>query len=542
MDNPATRQRGTVFALVLSLAVTFGVPAKADEPFPEYEAIRPNVAFWTRVYSEWSLGQVAVHDLEHPGVVYEVVDLPGPIEERYTEEQQEFIEKLNERWKERLERLEQKIRTKRELNLDEMGWALLISTEAGTDRHEDADERVRTQRGLRERFRRGIELSGRYEQAIREIFKDAGLPLDLAYLPHVESSYQASARSSAGAVGVWQFTRGTGKSYLRIDGSVDERLDPIAAGRGAAAYLSEAQSRFDNWPLALTSYNHGMVGIGRAVDRMGNDYERIFLDYDGRSFGFASKNFYSEFLAAQAIARDPDAHFPEGLTLEPAFDLDRIVLGHRVRPGSLSGAYAIPLPELAAINPAWRSSAVKSDRALPAGLTVWLPAGTLARTGGSVALPEDGTYIVRRGDTLSGIAAAHGMSLGELREANDLPRGTSLIQVGQRLNVAQEPDQSVHVVRAGETLSGIATRYGMTLGALRRLNGMAPSDDLIRAGQRLIVTGDEAANAYVVRRGDTLLGIAVRHGVRLSALLDFNRLNESSTIQPGDLIRIPVFR
>jgi membrane-bound lytic murein transglycosylase D len=172
-----------------------------------------------------------------------------------------------------------------------------------------AAERVRSQRGLRERFRRGLEISARYEQHFRRIFRDAGLPEDLAYLPHVESSFQAAAKSSAGAVGIWQFTRAAAERYMTVNEIVDERLDPIAATRGAARYLRDAYNRLGSWPLALTSYNHGVNGMQRAKNLYGGDLVRIIADYDHPQFGFASRNFYTEFLAARDIARQPERYF-----------------------------------------------------------------------------------------------------------------------------------------------------------------------------------------------------------------------------------------
>jgi membrane-bound lytic murein transglycosylase D len=516
-----SRCRLKVLALLLCLGIT--PLAAGDADFPEYESIRPNVEFWTKVFAQWSQGQVVVHDLDHPAIIYEVVDLPGPVEERYTEEQQELVEDLNELWQDRLEGLEHKLRDGQPLDEAEKSWALQIATHAGGAAVEGAHERVRTQRGLRERFRRGVEISTRYEERIRAIFREADLPEDLAYMPHVESSYQAAARSSAGAVGVWQFTRGTGKLYLRINSTIDERLDPIAAAHGAAAYLRDAYDKLGDWPIALTSYNHG-----------------------------ASKNFYSEFLAARAIAREPERHFPGELNPEPPLDQDSVVLDRRATPAGIARTYGISVDDLARLNPAWSQRAVRSGLALPSGSSFWLPAGTLARHGGEARLPraglsgyidDEGFYVVRRGDTLSAIAVAHGVSLSRLREWHALSAGESLIHVGQRLRIVEPGaagEKLVNVVRTGETLSSIAQRYGMSLGTLRRLNGLEPTDSLIRVGQRLLVNAAAVAAVYVVRHGDTLLEIALRHGVKLSTLLSANQMSERAIIRPGQRIRVPV--
>jgi membrane-bound lytic murein transglycosylase D len=533
-----------------------GAPACVPDTsnFPSYPAIEPNVEFWKRVFGEWGLGQVAVHDLDHPSIVYEVVDLPGPIEERYTETQLDFVEDLNELWKSRLRTVADKSAARKSLDEEEKRLALLITTTAGSDAIVDADERIRTQRGLRQRFRRGLEISYRYEPAIREILRETGLPEDLAHLPHVESSYQAAARSSAGAVGVWQFTRGTGRHYLTITSAVDERLDPILAARGAARYLEEAHDRLGDWALALTSYNYGLNGMSRALEKFGPDYETIFLQYEGRYFGFASKNFYSEFLAAREVACDSATYFPEGVRAEPPHDGERVVLEGRTTPGRIAAAYGVPLDELATLNLAWSRRAVRSGLLLPKGSTVWVPPGTLARlnsaglsitTAWSRALGADGTYVVQRGDTLSTIAQDYGMSVRGLRELNGIPRNETLIVVGQRLRVSDASASESHVVRRGETLSGIANRYGMTLQQLRSVNGLSSRQNLIRPGQRLHVSayasGLEAVT-HVVRRGDTLIRIALTYGVKLADLLLHNGLSERSTIYPGQRIQIPRFR
>jgi membrane-bound lytic murein transglycosylase D len=548
-----SRYCALIVAVLLALSA---LSAAADEPanteaelFPHLEAIRPNIDFWTRVFSEWTLGQVVIHDLEYPALIYEIVELPGPIEGRYTDEQKDWVEAHRQDWERYLHSLERKVAADKPLDDIDKRWVLHIATMIGSDKLEDAHERVRSQRGLRERFREGLERSFRLDGPIREIMRAHGLPEDLAYLPHVESSFQYHARSSAGATGLWQFTRGTGKIYLTINSAIDERLDPIAATRGAARYLKDAYAKLGTWPLALTSYNHGVQGMTRAKERFGTDFEKIFREYRGRLFGFASKNFYAEFLAARRIASNADAYFPEGYAPEPELDLDSVVLDRRVTPYWLANRYGVELDELASINPAWSSRAVDKGLRLPAGTEVWLPSGTLetkARPGAAVApavVDGDGLYhVVRRGDTLSTIAVAHGIGLGRLRELNGMPRDAKLIHPGQKLRVGTAPAREIHVVRRGETLSEIAHANGVPLADLRRENGLGPKDNVIHPGQELqlpIGAAPRPERRHVVRRGDTLTHIATRHGVKLSDLLSTNALTMQSIILPGQTLRIP---
>lgn len=471
-------------ALALMPAAT---AARADDsPFPEFEGLRGNVDFWVRVFGEWSRGQVAVHDLEYPGIVYEVAELPGPLQESYTSEQKDFVENLRRDWEGFLDTVADKVAAGTALEEIEQAWADYIVEQLGPEGLAQAHERVRTQRGLRERFRDGLSRAGRYEAKIREVFAAAGLPEDLAYLPHVESSFQYHAKSSAGATGLWQFTRSTGRLYMHIDSVVDERLDALAATRGAAAYLQQAYAELQSWPLALTSYNHGVQGMKKARDRFGTDFERIYAEYDGRLFGFASKNFYTEFLAARRIAQDPAQYFPEGYEVEPPVALDELPITTRTSPGSLARGLGVTLEELARLNPAWSERAVAKNLVLPVGTVVWLPAGALARAGGAAAAGAEERYVVRPGDTLSRIASEHGVRVRELQDANGMSAGHSLIRPGQELSLplgAAAVDVR-HVVRRGESLIRIATTYGVRLADLLELNTLRV-DSVIHPGQML---------------------------------------------------------
>ncbi len=432
-----------------------GLPATPeDDPFPFPEGLRGRVEFWQGVFGVWSTKQVVLHDADHPGLDYETLTLPGEIGSTYAKEQALLVSSHLDDLALRLKRLETMIELKAPLTDDEKGLALLITTRAGTGAIRGACNRVRAQRGMRERFKRGLEISGRYDSLFRRIFREAGVPEDIAFLPHVESSFQASARSSAGALGAWQFTRGAARRFLVLGPAIDERLDPVAAARGAARYLKEAHELLGDWALAITSYNHGMQGMARARERFGTDFDRIVREYDGKLFGFASKNFYAEFLAARQVAGNPARFFPEGVNLEPPLALDQVILEKSLSPARVSEKYGVPLGELAGINPAWTHRAVHGGRAVPAGTVAWLPQGTLARVAAARALkktpprtppPAKNTsqladsvvHVVRRGETLLKIASSYGVRLADLLVANRLSELT-IIYPGQTLRVPTE--------------------------------------------------------------------------------------------------------
>src|SRR5690606_14095471 len=136
-------------------------------------------------------------------------------------------------------------------------------------RFERASESVRFQLGQADRFREGLVRSGAWSDHIASTFEKMGLPRELAALPHVESSFNPYAYSKVGAAGMWQFMRSTGRRFLRIDATVDERLDPYRSTEAAARFHEQNYIVLGTWPLALTAYNHGPGGMKRAQEQLG---------------------------------------------------------------------------------------------------------------------------------------------------------------------------------------------------------------------------------------------------------------------------------
>jgi len=284
-------------------------------------ALQPAVEFWRKTYTQWHRSEVAIHDDRYLDVIYEVMVLPGYVDESLTDFQKDMVKQRRDFWKAQLSMLESKARYNSPLNANDQQILAKLAN-GGRPLNtvlNGASERVRSQRGTRERFKRGLEISARYDRQFRQIFRNAGLPEDLACLPHVESSFQPAARSSAGAVGMWQFTKGAAKRFMPESNRVDRRLDPFASAVGASRYLSYAYGQLGDWPAAITSYNHGIGGMKRAHNQVGRDFARIVQNYSSPAFGFASRNYYAQFLAAREIASNPMAYFPEGLQNGPAF-------------------------------------------------------------------------------------------------------------------------------------------------------------------------------------------------------------------------------
>ena len=447
--------QGIAAAIVGTVALWTWAPAAEAPAFPRGDVVDAQAAFWTNVYGRWSLSQVAVHDKQCPALIYEVVDLPGAGGEAYTPAQEAFVRDVRAAWEGRLSEIEGKVDAGASLTDEESSLALRVTDACGTDGIRGASLRVRSQRGLRERFRRGLAVSARYDARFRDIFRDAGLPEDLALLPHVESSFQHSARSSAGAVGVWQFTRATGRKFMRVNAAVDERLDPVASARGAARYLRQAHDVLGTWPLALTSYNHGVAGMSRARAQFGDDFEAVVREYEAPTFGFASKNFYAEFLAAREVALHPEVYFPEGVRFEEPLSADEVALPRAMTVHDVQSRYGVDRATLRRLNPAWSAKAAAGRIALPSGHRVWLPEGTLA---GNRSAPDEGDTVVAEAKPVAPRPAA-----------------------------SAKPAHRYHKVRAGDTLWSVAKRYGLEVAELRKMNGLSAKSSRIRPGQRLRV-------------------------------------------------------
>ncbi|HSO80558.1 MAG TPA: lytic transglycosylase domain-containing protein, partial [Chromatiaceae bacterium] len=350
----------------------------SDATFPIPPGIEDNVEFWRKVYGEMDRSQVVIHDNEYMSVIYEVVDVPGSGESRRA-----FVKGKQQEYRDRLATLERKVTYGESLTSAEEEMKAELEAVGGRNAIFGAADRVRTQQGMRERFRSGMEISGRYDQAFREIFRKHGVPEDLAFLPHVESSFQSKARSGVGAAGLWQFMPATGRVYdLQVDHKLDERMDPLLACEGAARYLSAAHRKLGSWPLAITSYNHGQGGIAKAKSLHGSDIGKIVENYKGAAFGFDSRNFYSQFVAAREVAGNPKKYFPDGVAFHRAHDNDRLVLKQPMSAQQLAGQYGLSVYQLDDLNPSWSNAIVKGDASIPAGASVWLPAGATGRNSG----------------------------------------------------------------------------------------------------------------------------------------------------------------
>jgi membrane-bound lytic murein transglycosylase D len=467
--------------------------------------------------------------------------------------------------------------------------------EARRFRKKDAKDRVRIQVGQADRVQEGLIRAGRYFEAMKQILRDHDIPETFVYLPIVESGFNTRAESYLGAAGMWQFMRSTGKQYnLNINAYLDERRDPLLATAAAAKLLSHNYKSIQSWPLAITAYNHGLQGMKNAARAAGtSEIDVIIAEYDGPRFGFASRNFYPEFLAAIDVGLRYTEYFGE-LELVPPMTLARIPLTHYVSAATLEKHTPLTAAEIKELNPALHSSVFTAGSFLPRHYELNVPEEHAeAFKTAYAAIPSNlklqavtVRHTVKKGETLSTIAARHNTTSATLARLNNISN-PSRIRIGQVIHIpsssaaatqiastsstaatasstaptsaasTSSPSSATsaastrtHRVTKGQTLSVIAQRYGTTVNAIARLNNITNTSN-IREGQMLtipaasgggaqhIAAAADTATMHRVQKGQTLTSIARQYNTTVQALSSLNNIHNPRTIRPGQLLKIP---
>jgi len=274
------------------------------------------VQFWKDIYTKYSSEQGVLHDSKYVSLVYDNLDfsdITASVDLTHRQKEKARRKRVDEKKKEIIARIKRLHDVKDPATLegeDARYFELFAKVDEPKKFLEAAKKgRLRFQLGQRDIFMRGIYQSGRYLRQMEEIFAQEGLPMELTRLPFVESSFNLKARSRVGASGIWQFMRSTARSYMRMDGSADERNDPLRATRAAAKKMRNNFSMLKSWPLAVTAYNHGPAGVRRLVEKMGTTDIVELIDVRKGRFGFASASFYASFLAALDVERNAEKHF-----------------------------------------------------------------------------------------------------------------------------------------------------------------------------------------------------------------------------------------
>lgn len=459
-DLLENRFRGPAFGEDGSFAgrVEFAVPEK----------LRDTVEFWKRVFGVYDRDNVIFYNQDDVGIVYSVLDfsdLKGMdagaargIQDQMTRQElariQETLAKVAP--------LTGDAGAAEVAHLNDYERRILNVLEKNSD-HVDVNlgalkSSLVYRNGWSQRVRQAIVASGRYMPEMRRIFAEQGLPVELTTIPFIESAFNLDAYSSAGAAGIWQFIHATGKNYLRIDGYVDERYDPILATYAAAAHLGREYRLMRDWPLTINGYNTGPGRMLKAVKELRTkDIAEVVRHFHGSGYGFDSRNYYPEFLAALDVYENRHAYFGDIPEAAPE-DYDYVRLTEDTNVKLLFRAAGTDEAVMRSFNRALNATVLNGTKKLPKGYLVKVP-----------ALQRDNVI----------------MALNELHRDDVVA--------------------TYHVVGKGEKLRDIAADYGIAVEDLRDMNGLSPGDR-IRRGDLLKlpkgIGGDEDLTGYSMSRPD----------------------------------------
>ncbi len=407
----------------------------------------------------------------------------------------------------------------------------------------------------RDKFSAVLGLKDYYFPMIEDVFDSYGLPSELKYMAVIESALNPNAVSRMGATGLWQFMYSTGRMYgLTINSVVDERRDPLKATHAAAKYMKDLYKIYNDWILVIAAYNCGPGNVNKAIRRSGNkkDYWEIFYRLPRETRGYIP-----QFVAAAYAVNYYAEHNIRPLPLNIPVSTDTIMINKDIHLTQISEVMGIPLGELRALNPQYRTGLVPGS-SKPQALTlpmnhlgdfidlndtirgykpeIYLNKGTqIADPSHSSYLPADikgktkVIYTVQDGDNLGYISEWYRVGLSDLRYWNNISRNT--IRVGQKLAVYVDPAKSEFYSKVN----------GMSFAEKQKMIGKSVplNTSSTTATAKAPVESDGEYITYTVRYGDTIWDIVrMFDNVTTNQVLTLNNISDPGKIQVGQKLKI----
>lgn len=406
-----------------------------------------------------------------------------------------------------------------------------------------------------------------YFPMIEQIFEEEGVPDELKYLAMIESGLNPRARSWASAVGMWQFIAATGRAYdLNVNAWVDDRMDPELATRAAAKHLKDLYKMYDeDWQIALAGYNCSPRCIRRAIRSSGKSDPSFWDIYP--YLPRETRNYIPTYIATSLIASNPEAYGLERGMPGPDYSYHIVPVTGMLSLSDVAAMAGTDVATIKALNPNLRRETLPPT---VGAFYLRVPVGSYESFAASYeALPEDakrpsGEYIVRRGDTLSGIGQQFGVSVAMIMQKNGL-RSTN-IRIGQRLVVpiadysnsipdVQFADATSSIVQYRRRVNRPILMEEQVATASEQRDGTASASQTpIRpasqttASQTTASSGPSATPTasqpdgpvrvvHTVRRGDTLSTISRQYGVSIRNIQGWNGVS-GSRINVGQRLEI----
>ena len=343
--------------------------------------LKDRVVFWAQIYAIYPSTAVLIHDRDDLTVVYKAIDIdsvvPGKNDRGLTKEAV-FRKRVTEE-RDSIKKILRKISSVGGVKYfssripEEKRIAKLVRSKMSNEESKNAYENIRTQDGQKDNLIKGIKASSKYLPIIEDIFKENNLPWELTRLPFVESSFEIRAGSKVGAKGIWQIINKTGEKYLGTDPSYDERYSPFKASAVAAEILKADYKLLGTWPLAITAYNHGPGGLKKAIKKLKTkDISKIVAEYESDRFGFASQNFYSEFLAALYVTVYSEKLFGN-IEKEHPMNFSYVTVEKDIDVNALSKISGLNVSEIQNYNPEFSKKMLEGQIKIKAGSKIKLP-------------------------------------------------------------------------------------------------------------------------------------------------------------------------
>ena len=417
----------------------------------------------------------------------------------------------------------------------------------------------------------GLGRAGRYNDMIRRVLRQEGVPQDLIYLAQAESAFQPSAVSRAGARGLWQFMPFRGEEYdLDRNYWVDERSDPEKATRAAARHMRDLYEMFGDWYLVMAAYNSGPMNVVKAIERTGYadfwDLQRL------HALPKQTQNYVPIIIAMALVAKDPGLYGVQVAPEKPA-QIDTIKPGHPIDLHLVADASGADIDDLRALNPELLRGVTPNDPKFELNV----PAGTAEKFEANIQqVPVDKwtswrLHSVENGESLPDLARRYRVTVAAIENANHLEAHATL-PVGFLVNVPTAPPviHLVHYkVQRGDSLEGIAGRFDVTVSQLKKWNNIrgasvprgsrlriyagGPPDDAAphskpKSAQTGGATVEKVAThqssaagepiEHRVKRGETLYSIAREYGTTVASLRQSNPFLNGRSLIAGDLLKV----